>query len=277
LDFIRTKKTSTGGSLSKESHRELYPELSHDVIYLQFPGLSAHKRLVHAVFTRHGGVSNAPFDTLNTSYGTDDDPDRITMNLKIIEETIGARHLTFMNQIHGKEILVLQNDDFPEFRAPANVDAIITNRAGVALMVKQADCQAVIIYDPLKGVVSNVHCGWRGHTNNILRAVVGRMRSDFGCGELDLVAAIGPSLGPCCSEFVTHEKIFPEAFRRFMVRDNHFDLWRLSRWQLMEEGLKEENIELAGICTKCRTDLFYSYRAEGVTGRFGTVVMLNGH
>ena len=89
-----------------------------------------------------------------------------------------------------------------------------------------------------------------------------------------MLAAIGPSLGPCCGEFVTHEEIFPKEFGRFMVGENHFDLWKLSRWQLLEEGIKEDNIEVAGICTKCRTDLFYSYRSEGVTGRFGTVVML---
>ena len=59
-----------------------------------------------------------------------------------------------------------------------------------------------------------------------------------------------------------------------MVRENYFDLWQLSRWQLLEAGLKKENIEVAGICTRCRTDLFYSYRAEGTTGRFATVVML---
>jgi len=88
------------------------------------------------------------------------------------------------------------------------------------------------------------------------------------------MAAIGPSLGPCCGEFITHEQIFPNEFRQFMVRENYFDLWRISRWQLLNAGLIEENIEVAGICTRCRTDMFYSYRAEGITGRFATVAML---
>jgi len=103
------------------------------------------------------------------------------------------------------------------------------------------------------------------------------MRSSFGSKASDLIAAIGPSLGPCCAEFIDYKQIFPEEFRRFMVRDNYFDLLQISRWQLIKAGLKEENIEVSTICTKCRTDLFYSYRAEGVTGRFTTVVMLKNN
>ena len=88
------------------------------------------------------------------------------------------------------------------------------------------------------------------------------------------MAAIGPSLGPCCAEFVIHEQIFPRLFGRFMRRENYFDLWEISRWQLSRAGLEEKGIDLAGLCTRCRTDLFFSYRAEGVTGRFGTVAMI---
>jgi YfiH family protein len=153
---------------------------------------------------------------------------------------------------------------------------MITDLPLVALMVKQADCQAVILFDPEKGVVSNAHCGWRGNVHNILDSVVGRMKSEFGCRKADLLAAIGPSLGPCCAEFVNHEKEFPAEFRRFMVREGYFDLWEISRWQLLEAGLKEDRIEVANICSRCRTDMFFSYRAEGITGRFATVAMLKG-
>jgi copper oxidase (laccase) domain-containing protein len=100
------------------------------------------------------------------------------------------------------------------------------------------------------------------------------MEEEFGCRAGDMMAAIGPSLGPCCAEFINHEKIFPAEFVEFMIRNNYFDLWALSRRQLLGASLKSENIETAEICTKCRTDLFFSYRAEGVTGRFATVAML---
>ena len=246
------------------------------VPYLQFPNLSGHDQLVHAVFTRQGGVSKSPYDTLNASYTTGDEPAFVKKNLEIIKEVIGAKHLVFMNQMHGKEILVLHGEEDEAFGAPANADAMISDLPEVALAVKQADCQAVLLFDPTKGVISNVHCGWRGNVHNILGYVVEQMGSEFGCGEADLQAAIGPSLGPCCAQFINHEQEFPEAFRRFMVREGYFDLWEISRWQLLEAGLKEDQIEVAGICSRCRTDMFYSYRAEGITGRFATVAMLKG-
>ena len=249
--------------------------VNHDVITYQFPNLSQCKRLVHAVFTRRGGVSESPYNSLNIGYNTGDRPEYVRKNLQIIKETIGADTLSFMNQVHGKEVLLFRRRHFSKFREPVSADAIITDIPAQALMVKQADCQAVIIFDPVKRVLSNVHCGWRGNTHNILGIVVNRLVTDFGCMESDMKAAIGPSLGPCCAEFIDHERIFPEKFRRFMVREDYFDLWGISRWQLIASGLRKENIEVAGICTRCRTDLFYSYRGEGVTGRFATVAMLN--
>jgi len=250
------------------------PGLTNEVIVLQFPSLSRYEQLAHGIFTRHGGVSQAPYDTLNTSYDTDDRPECVRENLKIIKKSIGAEHLRFMNQVHGKNILVLHQDSLTRFRKTTKADAMITDMPGLALMVKQADCQAIIIFDPIKNVVANVHCGWRGNTYDILGSVVKRMSLDFGSKASDLIAAIGPSLGPCCAEFIDYKQIFPEEFKRFMVGDNYFDLLQISRWQLMEAGLKEENIEVSNICTRCRTDLFYSYRAEGITGRFTTVTML---
>jgi copper oxidase (laccase) domain-containing protein len=104
--------------------------------------------------------------------------------------------------------------------------------------------------------------------------VVALMKSEFGCRARNIRSAIGPSLGPCCAEFIDYKSMFPEDFRHFMVRENYFDLWAISCAQLLETGLLKENIEVAGICTRCRTDLFYSYRGEGVTGRFATAVML---
>jgi hypothetical protein len=101
------------------------------------------------------------------------------------------------------------------------------------------------------------------------------MKAEFGCDPSLLRAAIGPSLGPCCAEFVTYREIFPESFRAFMTRDNYFDLWAVSRSQLLEAGLEDGHIESARWCTRCRTDLFYSHRGEGRTGRSATVVMLN--
>ena len=249
---------------------------ANEVPYLQFPEMSRYEHLVHAVFTRQGGVSKAPYDALNTSYMTGDKPESVSRNLQLIKEAIGANHLVFMNQMHGKGILALRGKTFGALGDPVEADAMITDQPRVALMVKQADCQAVLLFDPTRDVLANVHCGWRGNVHNILGSVVERMSTEFGCRPADLLAAVGPSLGPCCAEFVNYRQEFPEGFRRFMVREGYFDLWEISRWQLLEAGVAEDHLEVANICSRCRTDMFYSYRAEGTTGRFATVGMLKG-
>jgi YfiH family protein len=198
----------------------------------------------------------------------------VEKNLSRIRAAMGAEEMIHMHQCHGIRMRVLRDEAPESLQHPPRADALITDIAGLALMVKQADCQAVILYDPERGVAANVHCGWRGNVMNIPGRVVARMKHDFGCEPSRMLAAVGPSLGPCCAEFLTHEEIFPKSFERFRVRENHFDLWALSVGQLLEAGLREAQIEVARICSRCRTDLFFSYRAEGVTGRFATVLML---
>jgi len=242
--------------------------------YFQFPHLSAHPQISHAVFTRHGGHSQPPYAELNTSYDVGDRPHHVDANLTMIAETLGTGDLLYLEQVHGHHVLVVRpGDPFWGPQAPS-ADAVITEAPGLALLVKQADCQGIILFDPVRCVAAVVHCGWRGNVANILGSVVARMRCNFRCDAGDLLAAIGPCLGPCCAEFVAYEKIFPREFHEFRTNANYFDLVGISRRQLVDAGLKEENIESAGICTRCRTDLFYSYRGEGITGRFGTAVML---
>jgi YfiH family protein len=245
-----------------------------DVPYFRYHSLALYHSLVHGVFTRIGGVSTSPYASLNVSQEVGDRLENVRINLNKIRATIGVTHLMSMEQNHGVEIECLRADRFDSSDGPSKADALITNVPNVSLLVKQADCQGVIIFDPIKQVVAYVHCGWRGNVLGILGRVVTRMKEAYGCTVADLLAAISPSLGPCCAEFVNYKELFPDSFRRFMVRDTCFDLWAVSKWQLTEAGLKEAHIEIAGICTKCRPGLFFSYRAEGKTGRFGSVAML---
>ena len=247
---------------------------SNGLRYFRFPRLSSYRELSHAVYTRHGGISQRPFDSLNVSYTVGDRAENVRENLERIRRSMGASTILFMNQEHGKGVAVFKRD---AGRMPSDAplaDALVTNIPQVGLLVKQADCQGIILYDPEQGVVANVHCGWRGNVNNILGRVVSSMVRDFGSKETNILAAIGPSSGPCCAQFVTYKSLFPKDFKAFMVGENYFDLWAISCWQLMGAGIKEDNIEVSGICTRCRTDLFYSYRAERRTGRFATAAML---
>lgn len=242
---------------------------------LQFPGLARVGGLRHAVYTRIGGVSLPPFRSLNVSQGLGDRAEHVAVNLQRVRRVFGAQHLVAMKQVHGTDLMILDRlSDASPGNGARPADAAVTNLPGVALMVKQADCQAVILFDPTTATLANVHCGWRGHVAGFLGKVMEGLRSSFGSSPRETRAAIGPSLGPCCAEFTSHETLFPAPFRRFMVRKNHFDLWELSRRQLLDAGLRRVNVEIAGICTRCRTDLFFSYRGEGKTGRFATVAML---
>lgn len=258
--------------LMPDSH--LLLETQHLAPYLQYQDLSQYHQLKHGIFTRHGGTSHSPYDSLNTSDEVGDSRKNVAANLMIIKHAMGARRILFTRQTHGTEILIVDTKTTEMFRSSWQADAMLTNISGIGLMIKQADCQAVILFDPRENVIANVHCGWRGNVKNILGRVVCMMEDRFDCRTEDLVAAIGPSLGPCCAEFITHKDIFPPDFEDFRVSENHFDLWRLSSHQLVTEGINPDNITVSEICTRCHMDRFFSYRGEGVTGRFGTVVML---
>jgi purine-nucleoside/S-methyl-5'-thioadenosine phosphorylase / adenosine deaminase len=103
---------------------------------------------------------------------------------------------------------------------------------------------------------------------------VARLRERYGSRPADLYAAISPSLGPCCAEFRRFREEFPPELWHYQVRPAYFDLWRLSRDQLLAAGLRPERLDLAGLCTRCHPAEFFSYRRDKITGRQGTVIAL---
>lgn len=239
-----------------------------------FSHLQALAGFSHGVFTRRGGVSPSPCCSLNVSVHTSDAPSSVRENLERVRRVLGADRLVSLEQAHGRDLVTVREDDLDRLDAPLVADGIMTDVPGLGLLIKQADCQAVILMDPVRRAVANIHCGWRGHVAGILGAAVARMQLDFGSRPENLLAGVGPSLGPCCGEFKDHESLFPRSFRAHRVRPDHFDLWSLSRAQLAAAGLRSSRVGVARLCTRCRTDLFFSYRAEGDTGRFAAVAML---
>ena len=220
---------------------------------------------MHGVFTRLGGKSPAPFDTLNMSVGVGDEPETVGRNRAIVGACFDNRPMIFLNQIHNDDILVFPKDDPPPSpNWKRQGDAMITDRHGLMLAIKLADCQGVLLHDPARKVIAAVHSGWRGSVVNIIGKTIARMKSDFGCDPENILAGVGPSLGPCCAEFVNYQTELPAHFWKYKDDHNHFDFWRISRDQMTAAGLPEKNIEVAGICTSCRTDLFYSYRSINV-------------
>ena len=195
-------------------------------------------------------------------------------NRRRVQEALGLTWLAGAKQVHGQGEAVVKWEPAGPPRELGAADLLFTDRPGVGLLIKQADCQAVILYDPGRRVVANIHCGWRGQVQNVLAAAVARLQAEYGCRPAGLHAAISPSLGPCCAEFRNYRQEFPPELWLYEVRPHYFDLWQLSRDQLHAAGLKPENIEVAGLCTRCRSAEFFSYRRDKITGRQGTVIGL---
>lgn len=242
---------------------------------LQFMPLNRLPRLTHAVVCRSGGVSRPPCDGLNLSLGVEDNPQAVAVNRRRLQRMVGGVHV-YTSQNHGTTVGVVSSSVVtrgePIQIHPHSADALITDVPGVRLLIQTADCQAVMLVDPRKRVVANVHCGWRGSVADIIGRTVARMIKEFDCHPGDMTAAIGPSLGPCCAEFVNFEKEIPRPFWRFRVGRHHFDFWRISRHQLVAAGLIEGNIHVSAMCTRCNPHLFFSYRSARQTGRFAALI-----
>lgn len=254
--------------------------MSHDskhypLVAFRFPLLRGVPGVRHRVFSRRGGISPSPFDSLNVSASTGDGPLHVAGNLRRIKDVLRAESLVLVRQVHGSRILEVGERPPSEVFEAGEADALMTRSPWAGLLVKLADCQGVLLYDPGKRVLALVHNGWRGSVQNLLGKTVAEMGLRYGTRASDVYAGISPSLGPCCAEFRDHARLLPEGFQRFRVGERHFDFWEISRAQLGAAGLREDRIQVSGICTRCRRDLFFSYRGEGVTGRFAMAAVLD--
>lgn len=153
-------------------------------------------------------------------------------------------------------------------------DGMITDIPDLLLVIQVADCQGVILFDPVRRVVGALHSGWRSSVANIIGKGVSTMAAFFGCRPLDIRAAVSPSLGPCCAEFIHFRRELPETFNTYHVGRSRFDFRALSRDQLRAEGVLPDNIHTAGYCTRCDPQRFFSYRREKITGRMAVAIGL---
>ncbi len=191
-------------------------------------------------------------------------------------------------QAHGDRVRIVDRSDMGRGalsieEAIPGTDALATREIGVPLMIYTADCVPIVLYDPNEHVVGLAHAGWRGTVKNVAGALVREMAQAFDANPADFRAYIGPSIGSCCYE-VGEEVV--GAWNATDVPDHmsavsqpreryHFDLWRANTLELRSAGVRTENIELAGICTKCHADQYFSRRAgNGHRGLFATIVEL---
>ncbi len=227
-------------------------------------------RFAEAGFTafvtgRDGGVSPAPFDTLNTAGNGGDDPANARENLTRIRKAVGVEALWTPNQVHGDQIALIGEAMVPAQTA----DAVIATKPGVAVAVRTADCLPVLLADPQTGVVAAVHAGRKGVELSLARSVVETMAALFNGEPDEMLVALAPSIRQCCYE------IDAEGAARFAsccgghADGRMIDLIGATMEQLQLAGVRRENIEDAATCTSCERDRFFSYRADAQrTGRF---------
>ncbi|HHX42612.1 MAG TPA: peptidoglycan editing factor PgeF [Chloroflexi bacterium] len=237
--------------------------------------------VVHGAFTRLGGVSREPFASLNVGGHVGDDPAAVAANHRAIYAALGVdpARVVSARQVHGDRVARVGDADVG--RTLEATDALITDAPDVLLVLRFADCVPVWLYDPQHHAIGLAHAGWQGTARCIAAKTVCAMGETFGSRPEDIRAGIGPAIGPCCYEVGTD---VIEALRAAIVdaegllqqrtpHTAHLDLWRANAVQLSAVGVT--HIEVAGLCTACHVDAFYSHRREaGRTGRFAVVAGL---
>lgn len=227
--------------------------------------------------TRHGGVSEGYLTSLNLGMEVGDSEKNVKENYRRFCEAIGVGRdkLILGHQRHTANILTVSEENVGELKMPIDeVDGFVTNLKNCPLMVRFADCQGVLMFDPIKMVIAAVHSGWRGNVQNIIGKAVGKMVAEFGCNADNILVGISPSLGPCCAEFTDPVKELPQFMHKH-VNGKKVDLWQCSLEQLLAAGVKSENVEIARRCTVCENTEFFSYRGgKKKTGHMGGAICL---
>jgi len=240
---------------------------------LTFRNLSEVAGVVHGVSTRAGGVSSGRCASLNVSHTVGDASENVEENLSRLAAALDTERDRLFSpyQVHGREVTVVDADTPPRPRC----DVLITDSADRTLLLRYADCTPVLLADARLGVVGAVHAGWRGSVVRAASAAVEAMSDVFGSRPGDIVAGIGPAIGPCCYQ-VGADVVEAFADRPELFANGKLDLWAANRLALIEAGVPAAQIEVAGICTQCEADRFFSHRANGgqPAGRFAAVIRL---
>jgi YfiH family protein len=252
------------------------------LVSFEFELFQSFPNIKHGCFSRKGGISSPPFDSLNVQYFPEENAAYVMENRLRIQKNLGiSAPLIDLEQVHKTDIAIISSSTQEGEFSPEKLtlplgkfDAVITDVPHVGLMIKHADCQACLIYDPNNEVIAAIHCGWRGNVQNIYGKVVEKLVARWGSSPESLIACVTPSLGPCHAEFKAWKIELPESFWKFQISENHFDLWSTAEEQLLTSGIRKNHIEIARICTYEEKDFFFSFRREPLTGRNATCIVL---
>ena len=267
----------------------------HHLVYYQFDTFCAAS-VNHGIFTRLGGVSEGQWASLNMSRSTGDAAEPVIENRKRAFDALGLKQICSLTSwlVHGKGVRVLTRDDLRvEGANDVHADAMITQDRGLALTLRFADCVPVVFHDRVHAAIGIAHAGWKGIVNGVLMETVRTMQRAFGSKPQDIIAGVGPCIGP--HKFEVDEDVAAQIQASVgesvvLRRQGEFplsslsslsvevkpcvNLWTAAASQLRHVGVAR--VELAAICTASNTGEWFSHRAEqGKTGRFGAVIALD--
>lgn len=231
--------------------------------------LLSARNVRHGFSTRLGGVSTGPFATLNTAVSPGDAPEAVAENLRRFSAAIGVERVYQTSQVHGADVRTISPGDDPGAVVKDHADALVAHDPSTAVGVRVADCVPVLLHEGSTGVVAAVHAGWRGVVGGVVQSALAHL-AIRARGARDIVAAIGPSIGPCCFEVgedvATAIADAAPGDDAVVLRDRakpHVDLRRAVRLQLCALGVDDANIEDVPGCTKCDAERFFSHRRDG--------------
>lgn len=249
------------------------------------------KGFIHGISTRYGGISHGFFDSMNLGLHVQDEKEAVVANRSLFCKALGVdqKSIVTCQQVHGAEIVKVTremagsgSEDFSN--TVQGADALVTNEPGIPLMLFFADCTPILLVDPVKKVIGLAHGGWKGTVASIGAKTVQKMKLEYGSRPEDMVAAIGPAIGPCCYEVGV--EVAEQFIQRFSSIKNRIltsktngryqlNLWEANRLQLQGAGLLGDSIDMAGVCTCCNNRQFFSYRAEnGKCGRIAALLCI---
>lgn len=247
---------------------------------MEYSTLLTHfSNITHVFTTRHGGCSTAPYSSNNLAFHVGDNKEDVSANHKALAKQLGYdyKRLVHMQQIHSNKVVVVTNEDF---NTPPQCDALITNKMDVPLMIMSADCTPILLYDDVRKVIGVIHAGRAGAFSNIIQETLQSMQKHFNVEAHNVYAVLGASIQLCCYE--VGEAIYNEAqekgftYATHIREEKHYlDVNAIVHQQLKDAKVLASHIEDLRICTACKHDSYFSYRAdEQVTGRMASLIML---
>jgi YfiH family protein len=255
----------------------MQPVTFHNQQHWQFDSFNQIKKIQHLITGSNLHIKRGDILGLNYGLNVPDNATIVTGNRLELLDHLGITNgsIVFPIQTHSCNIeIVTEQNKLSDFQ---NVDALITNTPYILIGVLSADCVPVLLADPIKNVVACIHAGWRGTVAEIVKHTILKMHNEFDCIAGDIIAGIGPSISAANYEVGEDVAIHFKNISKQKQSNGKscIDLWIENKTQLLEAGVKEENISISKQCTYSNSDIFYSARKDSIsTGRMASVIAL---